>query len=63
MPLLSDLKNVCVVEYFTYTLFLIDSEVNLTYFTTSLLFFFRDGLFAFDFNERTADKIVEFMKE
>lgn len=25
--------------------------------------YFRDGLFAFDFNERTADKIVEFMKD
>ena len=26
-------------------------------------FIFRDGEAQFDFNERTADKIVEFMKE
>ena len=26
-------------------------------------FFFRDGKEAFDFNERTADKLVEFLKE
>ena len=27
------------------------------------LFAFRDGEVKYDFNERTADKIVEFMKE
>lgn len=32
------------------------------YFVMSLLIY-RDGEVAFDMNERTADKIVEFMKE
>ena len=27
------------------------------------IWFYRDGEFAFDFNERTGDKIFEFMKE
>lgn len=26
-------------------------------------FYYRDGEFAFDFNERTEEKILEFMKE
>lgn len=28
-----------------------------------IIFSFRDGEYQFDFNERTKDKIVEFMKE